>query len=218
MLKSLRPALLALTIAAFGVCSTPIINAAQAATQVPGQTPADFIQNLGDKAIAVLGDKKLTPAERDTTFQNLLHDTFDLQTLGRFAIGRGGWAGATPEQQQEYMKLFEGLVIKTYTERFALYTGEGFKVKGSRAEGDHDFIVNADITHPNGAAPTTVDWRVRQKDGKLGIIDVVVEGVSMSVTQRQEYTSIIQRDGGSVDGLLKMMRDRLNGGAADQTK
>ena len=65
------------------------------------------------------------------------------------------------------------------------------------------------ITHPDGSKPTSIDWRVRQKDGKLGVIDVVVEGISLSVTQRQEYSSVIQAHGGQIDGLLQIIRDQL---------
>jgi phospholipid transport system substrate-binding protein len=107
------------------------------------------------------------------------------------------------------MHLFEALVIKTYSDRFALYTGEGFRVSGLRPETEKDTVVTSEITHPDGSEPTEVDWRVRNKGGHLGIIDVVIEGVSLSVTQRQEYASIIQRDGGKLDGLLTLMRQQL---------
>lgn len=171
--------------------------------------PSQFVQSLGDRAVSILADKKINAEERNAQFRKMLQETFDLSTIARFVIGRS-WQRATPDQQKDYMALYEGLVIKTYADRFALYTGEGFQVKAARPEGEHDFIVNSVITHPDGSAPTSVDWRLRQKDDKLGIIDVVVEGVSMSVTQRQEYASIIQRDGGEIDGLLREMRQRLN--------
>ncbi len=167
-----------------------------------------FVQSLGDKAIAILADKSLNATQRNAKFRQMLRESFDLNTIGRFVIGRN-WQIATPEQQKEYMTLFEELVVKSYSDRFAFYTGEGFRVRAVRPEGDRDFIVNSDITHPDGSPPTLVDWRLRQKDGKLGIIDVVVEGVSMSVTQRQEYASVIERSGGNIDGLLDLMRQRL---------
>jgi len=172
-------------------------------------TPAGrFIQNLGDRAIAILADKEISAEQRNEKFRQMMNESFDLFTIGRFVIGRN-WHAATPEQQKEYMRLFEELVVKTYSDRFALYTGEGFKVRSVMPEGDRDFIVKSDITHPDGSPPTSVDWRVRQKDGKLGIIDVVVEGVSMSVTQRQEYASVIERNGGNIQGLLDVMRQHL---------
>ncbi|MFA6280271.1 MAG: ABC transporter substrate-binding protein [Bdellovibrionales bacterium] len=185
-----------------------------AATELSPQ--AKFIQSLGDRAIAILANKASSPEERNTQFRNMLRETFDLPTIARFVLGRNSWATATPEQQKEYMDLFETLVVKTYSDRFALYTGEGFKVRSSVPEGDKDVIVTSDITHPDGSAPTTVTWRVRERDGKMGILDVVVEGVSMSVTQRQEYSSVIQRNGGDISALLALMRERV--GAATPAK
>lgn len=190
--------------------ATPAPVADQAAALSP---QAAFIQTLGDKAIALLADKKLSAEDRNTQFRAMMHDSFDLPTIARFVIGRNVWQSATPDQQTEYMRLFESLVVKTYSDRFALYTGEGFKVRTAVPEGDRDFIVNSEITHPDGSPATTVSWRVRQKDGKMGIIDVVVEGVSMSVTQRQEYASVIQRNGGNIEGLLSLMRERVQAAA-----
>ncbi len=169
-----------------------------------------FIQALGDHVISLIADKNMTADKRNTVFQGILRDSFDLKTIGRFVIGRT-WNTATPEQQADYIDLFQKLVVKSYGDRFSLYTGEGFTVVNVRPESEIDSTVNSLITHPDGSQPTTIDWRVRKKDGKLGIIDVVVEGVSLSVTQRQEYAAVIQRNGGQINGLLDVMRQELTG-------
>jgi phospholipid transport system substrate-binding protein len=182
---------------------------ASAEADLSGLPPAaPFIQSLGDDAISIIADKSLSDNARNNKFRNMLRNSFDLQTIGRFVIGRN-WNNATPAQQSEYTKLFEDLVIQTYSSRFALYTGERFLVKDARPEGEKDYIVNADILRKDGSPAASVDWRVRNKGGKLGIIDVVVEGVSMSVTQRQEYSAVLQRNGGDIDALLKVMREKL---------
>lgn len=168
-----------------------------------------FIQDLGDRAIGILKNKDLSAEERSDSFRSLLAATFDLETIAKFVLGRG-WLAATPAQKTEYLRLFESLVVQTYSDRFSLYTGEGFKVKSVTPEGTKDFIVNSEITRPDGTKQATVTWRVRQKNDKMGIIDVVVEGVSMSVTQRQEYASIIERNGGDLEALLVMMRARVD--------
>jgi phospholipid transport system substrate-binding protein len=138
----------------------------------------------------------------------MLNNSFDLQTIGRFVVGRT-WYSARPEQQQEYIRLFEKLVVQIYSERFALYKGEKFKTVDARQEGEKDYIVNGLIVNPNSNQPISVDWRIRDSGGKMAVIDVIVEGVSMSVTQRQEYMSVIQRNGGEIEPLLQMMRERL---------
>lgn len=173
-------------------------------------TQADqFIQNLGDRAVSILADKTLSAAGKDQTFQNLMHDSFDLPTIGRFVIGRNAWNGATPEEQAEYLRLFEQLVIRIYSDRFALYNGEVFKVVSSRAEGERDTMVTGHILRPGSNQPIVIDWRVRNFDGRLGIIDVIVEGISMSVTQRQEYSSVLAREDNKIGPLLDVMRKQL---------
>jgi len=184
---------------------------ASASTQAALSPEGRFVQNLGDKAVAILANKALSADQREEQFRDMLRNNFDLQTIARFVIGRS-WMTATPAQQDEYMSLFEALVVKTYSERFKLYTGEGFIVSDSRPEGTKDFIVNSNITHPDGSPATVVTWRLRQKGDKMGVIDVMVEGVSMSVTQRQEYSSVIQRNGGDIEALLSMMRTRVKSG------
>ena len=172
--------------------------------------PGKFVQTLGERAIKIISNKQLSPVQRNTEFAKVLNDSFDLKTIGRFVIGRT-WNSATPDQQNEYMNLFQALVIKNYGDRMTLAAGENFQVIGSRSESDNDTTVNSQISHSDGSKPTDIGWRVRQKDGKQAIIDVIVEGVSLSVTQRQEYGSIIQNSGGQIDGLLQTMRTQLNG-------
>jgi phospholipid transport system substrate-binding protein len=186
---------------------------AQQHDQAIQQPAGKFVQDLGDRAIKIIADKQMPADQRNAEFSKILGDSFDLHTIGRFVIGRS-WNSATPAQQSEYMDLFKALVIKNYGSRMTLYTGEGFQVTSVRPESDMDTTVSSQITHPDGSDPTTIDWRVRNKDGKLGIIDVVVEGVSLSVTQRQEYSSIIQNNDGQIEPLLQMMRDELKASTA----
>ena len=87
-----------------------------------------------------------------------------------------------------------------------------------RPETEKDTIVNSQITHPDGSEPTTIDWRVRLRDGKLGVIDVVVEGVSLSVTQRQEYAAVLQNNDGQISALLDKMRQELQTAENKQPK
>ncbi|MDD3029077.1 MAG: ABC transporter substrate-binding protein [Alphaproteobacteria bacterium] len=168
-----------------------------------------FIQDLGDRAIKIVADKKLDEKERNKAFGNILSDSFDLKTIGRFVIGRT-WRVATDAQKDEYMNLFKALVIRNYGKKIALYTNEGFVVVGTRPETDRDTVVLSQITHPDGSPATEIDWRVRTKNGKSGVIDIVVEGVSLSITQKQEYASVIQNNGGKIEGLLDVMRKQLD--------
>jgi phospholipid transport system substrate-binding protein len=186
------------------------------------QTPDEaFIQDIGNRAVAVMADKSETPDQHAQKYRDILQNSFDMPTIGHFVLGRA-WNSATHEQQQEFMKLFEQTVLKTYGDRLNFYSGEGFQVTGERQENDKDTVVNSQVTHADNSSPTKVDWRVRQTNGNPAVVDVVVAGVSQSVTQRDEYASIIQRNNGKIDALLAMMRQRLQQpqqqGSATQTQ
>ncbi|GEO40220.1 phospholipid transport system substrate-binding protein [Skermanella aerolata] len=174
---------------------------------------AKFVQDLGARAIDVLVKPQLARDESMRRFRVLLNEGFDVPYISRFVLGPN-WRTATQQQQQEYGTLFERLIVQVYADRFAQYSGknldvnETLKITGSRPEGDTDSIVNSQIIRPD-APPVAVDWRIRTRDGKQKVIDVAVEGVSMSVTQRSEFSSVIQRGGGQIEALLDTLRQRV---------
>jgi len=131
-----------------------------------------FIQKLGNEAINSFANKGKPKPEALARFKELLNEGFDVPYIGRWVLGRH-WNQASPQQQQEYQKLFEQLIVKTYADRFVEYSGETFKITGSRPEGDTDTMVTTQVTRPSGP-PVAVDWRVRKRDGGYKIIDVVV--------------------------------------------
>lgn len=186
-----------------------------AAAEDISKDAAGLVTNLGDQAIATITDKELTPAARERRFHDMFVNSFDVPAIGRFVLGRY-WRTASEAQRAEFLKLFEDMIVKTYTGRFSEYKGESFVVVGSRADGDNNAIVTTNITRPNGSPPVKVDWRVLKPQGKLKIVDVVIEGVSMSVTQQQEFGSVIQRNGGQIDALLTSMRERVQQAGAQQ--
>lgn len=170
------------------------------------QSAASFVQSLGNDAITTMARGNLGPDGISERFRQVLRSNFDTAAIGQFVLGRY-WAQATPAQQQEYLSLFEKMIVKTYADRFRQYSGETFQVTSSRVDASGDTMVQSQVVRPNGP-PVNVEWRVR---GGSRIVDVVVEGVSMSVTQRSEFASVIQSNGGQVEGLLRSLRQRVGG-------
>lgn len=199
-----------LALAGFAAVALPavtLVAATPAQAQQATQPASDFVQKLGDRAIATLADPKINDAQAIEIFRQLLNENFDIQTIGRFVLGRY-WNTATPEQQQEYMKLFERMIVEVYAERFNQYAGETFKVTGAQPAGERDAIVASQVLRPSGP-PVNVAWRVRNRDGNFKIVDVVVENVSMSQTQRSEFASLIENNGGRFEALLDALRQRV---------
>ena len=182
----------------------PAIPAAAAAD------PAAVVSNLGSRALEVLG-KNAPQSQRVARFRELLREDFDVPEISRFVLGRY-WNVATEEQRAEFVKLFEEYIALAYSTRLAEYTGETFKVTGSRPDAD-GAIVSSQILRPAGAAPVKVDWRLIGRNGAYKISDVSVDGISMAVTQRAEFASVIQHNGGQVQGLITMLREKTGGSA-----
>ncbi len=166
-----------------------------------------FIQKLGDETVATFANKGLSREQAVEKFRTLLYAGFDVPYIGRWVLGRY-WNQASPAEQTEYQKLFERLIVDTYANRFVDYSGQTFKITGTRPEGDADTSVTTQILRQDGP-PIGVDWRVRKGGSGYKIIDVAVEGVSMGLTQRQEFASVIQGGGGRVDALLQALRQKV---------
>ncbi len=165
-----------------------------------------FIDSVASRGINFLSDPALSPTAQRQAFRALLHDSFDLDTIGRFALGKY-WRVATPAERAEYQRLFEKMVIGVYAERFGTYDGQKLKTTGTKSASETDTIVNSIIIPKGGGEKVRVDWRVRKNGSRYRVVDVIVEGVSMSVTQRSDFSAAIQQGGGNVSALLKHLRE-----------
>ncbi len=167
-----------------------------------------FVKNLGDHAIRVLTVKDITDSEREDRFRNLLRSGFDVRRIGRFVLGRYV-RGVKKESIDEYHGLFEDLIVATYAARFAEYSGQKFVIKRvAKPRKRGDSIVMSEIKPRDGGPSIRVDWQVHTNEDIYKIVDVRVEGVSMSVTQREEFTTVIRNNGGKVDALLAILRKK----------
>lgn len=170
-----------------------------------GERAKATIDKMGQNAISFLSDDSLSIDGKAEKFRQLLHTNFDMETLGRFALG-SYWKTATDAQKKEYQKLFENLIVKVYSARFNDYEGQKFDVTSFQDTGKKDITVTTYIV-PDTGSKVQVDWRLRDRSGQFKVVDVVIEGVSMAVTQRSDFASVIQRGGGNVDVLLDHLRN-----------
>ncbi len=164
-----------------------------------------FVSNLGQQAIQVLGPN-VPEMQRQARFRELFRDDFDLPGIGQFVLGRY-WRVATPQEQKDFLGLFQEYLVRAYSARLGQYGGEPFRVTGARPNGA-ETIVASQIIRTNGT-PIAVDWYLITQGGRFKITDVYVGGVSMKVTQRDEFASVIQRNGGRVAALIAQLRQKL---------
>jgi phospholipid transport system substrate-binding protein len=172
--------------------------------------PAGFVNELVGQALSTIDSKQVSEQDRTKKFRDLLAKDFDMPRIGRFVLGRY-WNAASDPEKEQFQQLFQEYVVRAYAQRFGEYNGETVKIMGSRQESDTSTLVQSQILRPNGAPPAKVDWRVRKGDTGFRIVDVDVEGVSMVLTQREEFGSVMQRTGG-VAGLIKTLQEKLASG------
>lgn len=176
--------------------------------QAVAQDARTFVATLGQQAIQVLGPS-VPEAQRVARFRELFRNDFDLAGIGQFVLGRY-WRIATPQEQQDFLGLFHEYLVRAYSARLGQYSGEQFQVVNLRPYGA-ETIVTSQILRQNGA-PVQVDWHLIDAGGRFLITDVYVGGISMKVTQRDEFSAVIQRSGGRVAGLLAELRHKLAAG------
>lgn len=186
------------------ICSTSV----WAASPVQAATPDGFIRAVADKAFASLGENGITEDERSKRFRSLLNEAFDLPRIARFVLGRY-WRTATDSEKTEFVSLFEKFVIQAYANRFRDLTGKKLLVQQAKQIDDSNTLVVSEIEIP-GQPSVKINWRVDKGDGGFKIVDVMVEGISMSVTQRDEFAAVIRQSSGKVSGLIDALRRKTS--------
>ncbi|MEQ1890693.1 MAG: ABC transporter substrate-binding protein [Alphaproteobacteria bacterium] len=167
--------------------------------------PSAFVTTLTQSAFATLRDKHLSEPERFARFRTLLSQGVDLPRVGRFVLG-AHWRRADAAQQAEYQSLFSNYIIAAYAGRLKDYTDAKIAVKDATPMDKGEHLVATLITHPKNPEPVHVDWRLREIDGELRVLDMSIQGISMALTQRSEFSSIIQQNGGDINVLLARLR------------
>ena len=193
MLRYLAVGVLALT---SGVAATP-------RTSDAADDPKAFVQGIGDQFMKVL--QQNLPREKTAEQLNAIWlQAFDVEGIGRAVLGKN-WKKASEEQRKTYMELFPKYVAKLYAIQFSDYSGETFAVKGSKPTSDGT-VVNAEIDRPNGE-PIKLGFIVQSGGQGLKVTDIKVEGVSLLVTKRSEFDSVVAQKG--IDGLIQALRQKV---------
>jgi phospholipid transport system substrate-binding protein len=198
-LFSFLPALIVLTSLSF--------SAAPALSASFEEEATTFVKGLAEKAIRELTDKSVPREQRIGRFRNYFNDHFAVNGIGKWILGRH-WRKASEAERAEYLELFEDLMVVSYVDRFAAYVGEPLHIQKALIQDQNNITVFSEISQEKSGAVVRVDWRVGRKGDILKVVDVIVEGTSMSNTLRSDFGSIIRQRGGKVAGLLEALREK----------
>lgn len=166
-----------------------------------------FMADIGSTVISLLTNKSISDQERADQFQKILETSFDVNAVGKFVLGRY-WNQATAEEKQRFLTLFKATTVASYATRFKDYNSEKFEITGSRLESDGGVTVLSRIVRTKGPE-ISIDWKIFEKKGGPRIYDVILEGISMGITQRSEYASVIQHGGGNIQALNEALEKKL---------
>jgi len=164
----------------------------------------DFVETIAERTTDILSSDRAL-AERRAEIKRILRTAFDLDYIGRLVLGPT-YRTLSDSQRAAYDRAFEEYVLETYSRRIDEYGGEELAITGAEPAGSRDVKVMSRITGTDQGEPVMVAWRVREREAGPKIIDVEIEGVSMAISQRSEFASVVDQRG--VDGLIAMLEDR----------
>lgn len=169
------------------------------------------VHDLAQQVWALLAREDLDERSRLDQLAGTLESKTDVDLLSRLVLGRY-WRLSSEEQRAGYQQLFRDVVMRDLAMRLHRYAHgtsgsieDHFQIVGSGRVGEGDALVRSRVV-PEDGKPVTVDWRLRERPDGPVIIDLVIEGVSLLVSQRSEFAAVIERR--DMDGLLAELRAR----------
>ncbi len=165
----------------------------------------NFIQDIGNKIINIANEKNLNEEKKREKIISVIDQSIDSQWIGRFVLGKN-YKLANDEQKEKFADLYRQFMINTYGPKFKNYNGRKFSAS-SASEQNGFIIVKAEFLPKDSNVAINTDFRVKERDGKLVILDFVAEGISLIETQRSEFNSAIAQKG--IDGFLTDLSKRV---------
>ena len=166
-----------------------------------------FVNKAGQDLVTAINDPRLNLTQRRDKVASILRTAIDIEGTGRFILGRYV-RQAAPAELQDFLKLFDEIIIRNLSARFGEYRGVKFSLGRSQQRTEEDALVSTQVERPNSPS-FTLDWRVAEINGQPKVVDVIAEGTSLRLTTRSEYAAVIQRNGGRVAALLDAMRGQI---------
>ncbi len=172
--------------------------------------PRDFVNELVNEAIEKLSDKSLTDEKKTNFIEEIALENVDINALGLYTLGELR-KSASQEDISNYQKSFEKYFLKSLTSRLNDYSSGKFQVIGEDKKSSNYTIVNSKITPGDGSPEIKVDWRIYTKNPDKPLIrDLIVEGLSLARTQKEEFASILNSNDNEIKKLILKLEEFIN--------
>lgn len=163
----------------------------------------EFVGTNISTGFDILNDRSLSSQERGSRFASFLLGLTDLRRVAQFLLGRYA-AQASPGDLDAYVAAYHDYVLSVYQSYFARYAGQTLHVRASRERAPGDYIVNTDSV--GGGQPMQIDFRVRTDGPKPMLVDFAVEGVWLSLAERDQFISVLAQNNGDIKALTAHLR------------
>ena len=168
--------------------------------------PSNFVQLTVNKASLILSTKS-SKEEKINQLKNIAKDTVDIRGVGFYSLGSLR-KSLNDEQKKKYLELFEGYFLKSFSSRLAEYTNPEIEVNDKKILNKNYTIVNSTLVGTSERPEVKIDWRIYTKDPNKPLIrDLIIEGLSLARTQKEEFASIINSNDGDINALFNTLEE-----------
>ena len=167
--------------------------------------PKDFVNELVNDVITKLGDKNLNTDQKKNFVREIALEHVDIKALSLYTLGELR-KSSDNEDLENYQKSFEKYFLKSLTSRLSDYSSSKFEVLSSDKKSDNYTIVNSKVKPSDGSPEIEIDWRVYTKNPEKPLIrDLIVEGLSLARTQKEEFASILSSNNNDIKILINKL-------------
>ena len=175
-------------------------------TNVHSIEPDVFVQSTVNRASQILS-KNISKDEKINQLKTIAKETVDIKGVGFYSLGSAR-KNLSIDQKIQYSKLFEEYFLKSFSSRLAEYTNPEIEVNGKKVLNKNYTIVNSLLVGTSERPEVKIDWRVYTKDPESPLIrDLIIEGLSLARTQKEEFSSILSSNNGNINALFKTLEE-----------
>ena len=168
--------------------------------------PDVFVQSTVNRASSILS-KNISKVEKINELKNVAKETVDIRGVGFYSLGSAR-KNLTSEQKQQYSILFESYFLKSFSSRLAEYTNPEINVIGKETLNKNYTIVNSLLVATSERPEIKIDWRIYTKNPNSPLIrDLIIEGLSLARTQKEEFSSILNSNDGDINALFSALKE-----------
>ena len=168
--------------------------------------PDVFVQSTVNRASAIL-TKSISKEDKMNELKLIAKDTVDIRGIGLYTLGSFR-KNLSENEKNEYLDLFENYFLKTFSSRLSEYTNPKIEVKDKKVLNKNYTIVNSLLVGTSERPEVKIDWRIYTKNADNPLIrDLIIEGLSLVRTQKEEFASILNSNNGDINSLFKVLKE-----------